>query len=643
MRAYIPTLSLVLVLFASPAWGEDSGRVPRPIGVGEWPGFWNPEAWGAGGAEKEAPVGGTGSDAVQAALKWLARHQGPDGMWRCADFAKICDAAKACSGEGTGSDYDMGVTGLALLAFLGAGNTHTRGMHKGTVKNALKALKDRQTPDGCFGRKTGGGVWIYNHMICTFAWCEAYSLTRSVLLESWAQKAVDFLVSCQNPDSGWRYGVRPGQSDTSCTIWAVLALTSARLARREIPAGTFEGARKWLDKVTDGPSSRTGYLTPGDPGSRLTSAHKNFDSSEAMTAGALAARMFMGAQPRDPVIEGGWALLEAGLPAWDKSTRKVDLIYWYFGTQVAFRRGGGDWQSWATALGDALIPKQRKTGCAAGSWDPSGPWGSVGGRVYSTALAALALEIYCRFPPKGAPRKQKPTISAEKLAGLMKLPAGPSPGTALKGEWKIPLPSVENGAPLNGKRGIVIDVRASGRVFLEGKAFGLDGLSERLKMSAEELRDQEDPRKSDVEVLIRADGRAPWSHVRHILLLCAQPGAGIHRICFAADLNQGRRRNDGRIGAYLPVWRTGMPWKQKPPPLANLKLLGGGRCYVGNIFCGKGAKGLERALEKISKARKGKSGFTVQIDGASDVPFSRVVAALDGLIDAQVEGIWFIG
>ncbi len=32
-----------------------------------------------------------------------------------------------------------------------------------------------------------------------------------------------------------------------------------------------------------------------------------------------------------------------------------------------------------------------------GSWDPIGPWGGDGGRVYSTAIMALCLEVFYRY------------------------------------------------------------------------------------------------------------------------------------------------------------------------------------------------------------------------------------------------------
>ena len=59
----------------------------------------------------------------------------------------------------------------------------------------------------------------------------------------------------------------------------------------------------------------------------------------------------------------------------------------------------GYWQTWNAALQDALINTQQNAGAAAGSWAPDTTWGGYGGRVYSTSLATLCLEVYYRFLP----------------------------------------------------------------------------------------------------------------------------------------------------------------------------------------------------------------------------------------------------
>jgi hypothetical protein len=45
----------------------------------------------------------------------------------------------------------------------------------------------------------------------------------------------------------------------------------------------------------------------------------------------------------------------------------------------------------------ALLESQRQGGCVDGSWDTVSQWGERGGRVYTTALAAMTLEVYYRF------------------------------------------------------------------------------------------------------------------------------------------------------------------------------------------------------------------------------------------------------
>ena len=59
--------------------------------------------------------------------------------------------------------------------------------------------------------------------------------------------------------------------------------------------------------------------------------------------------------------------------------------------------GGRAWDSWQSALLEPVVGRQRRGGDEDGSWDPQvDPWGRRGGRVYSTAINALCLEVYYR-------------------------------------------------------------------------------------------------------------------------------------------------------------------------------------------------------------------------------------------------------
>jgi hypothetical protein len=81
------------------------------------------------------------------------------------------------------------------------------------------------------------------------------------------------------------------------------------------------------------------------------------------------------------------------------SQRAANYYYWYYGTLAMFQRQGDDWQRWNAALQAELLARQQWNAPHAGSFDPDDLWGGYGGRVYSTAFAALCLEVYYRYLP----------------------------------------------------------------------------------------------------------------------------------------------------------------------------------------------------------------------------------------------------
>ncbi len=65
-----------------------------------------------------------------------------------------------------------------------------------------------------------------------------------------------------------------------------------------------------------------------------------------------------------------------------------------------FQVGGTHWDRWNAAMKTAILDSQQLDGeyCATkGSWEPIDPWGPDGGRVYSTAMMALCMEVYYRY------------------------------------------------------------------------------------------------------------------------------------------------------------------------------------------------------------------------------------------------------
>jgi hypothetical protein len=356
------------------------------------------------GGKRDLTVKGGGSgteDAVLDALRWLARHQSADGSWGVTTYVKQCK--QTCAPHPGGEDYDAGVTGLSLLAFLGAGYSHlSRDVHDGicfgdVVRKGLQWMMSHQDPEGCIGSRNGH-KYMYNHTVCALAMTEAYGLTGSNLFRENAQKAVDFTVAAQNAGRGWRYSYKSGESDSSVTGWAVMVLKSAELSGLPFPRAAYDGTRAWFDEVTEEAYGRVGYTFKGT-GKVYDEHNQHFDHHEALSAIGLMARIFMN-QKGDARMGAQADLLLRDKPQWNGNA--IDFYYWYYASLALFQYDGPSgpkWRGWNEEMKGALVKNQNpnSTGCRRGSWEPVDRWSCEGGRVYATAINALTLEVYYRY------------------------------------------------------------------------------------------------------------------------------------------------------------------------------------------------------------------------------------------------------
>jgi hypothetical protein len=360
---------------------------------GKYTGRFGPAGTGGRDGRGTAP-------SMEAGLRWLAEHQERDGRWDCDGFMAHDPVGDLCTGPG-GSLHDVGVSGLALLSFLGDGNTTSRGPYRNTVKRGIRWLQSQQDPDtGLIGDAVGKG-YLYDHAIASLALCEAYYFSSSPLLKHTVQKALNQISRARNPYGAWRYDVPPiGENDTSVTGWMVIALQSGRDAGLMVDEDALVGALAWIDEVTDPGTGRVGYDSIGSPSARERGINDHFptDRAEAMTAVGLLSRVFLGQTPDEhPIMRKHAELMLKSLPRWDADGLGSDMYYWYYGSYAMFQMGGRYWRAWNKAMKSAVLDSQRKDGAHRGSWDPAGPWGKQGGRVYSTAMMVLCLEVYFRY------------------------------------------------------------------------------------------------------------------------------------------------------------------------------------------------------------------------------------------------------
>ncbi len=353
-------------------------------------------------------------EAVDLSLKWLASTQDPRGFWDASAHGsgQGGDDQEAAERRFAGRDSDTGVTALAILAFLGKQNTVDQGDYSAEVNKALRWLVAQQkslewklfspgsldATDGFLGGNSESVAAMYCHGMATFALAEAYAMSKDNIEAQWLKpplvKAINFIVETQLSDGGWRYIKGQPYGDMSMFGWQLMAIKSAEAAGITIPNESRQRLIKFLD---DRRLGKQGGLSGYRHYQNTVRAEYNIidPPSAAMTAEALFCRQMMGMSTDAAATQEAITYLLQNLP--DRKT--MNLYYWYYGTLAMHQNGGPAWDQWNASVRDLLVSEQRRSGPLAGSWDPRGEWGGYGGRIYSTAIATLNLEVYYRYLP----------------------------------------------------------------------------------------------------------------------------------------------------------------------------------------------------------------------------------------------------
>jgi hypothetical protein len=336
--------------------------------------------------------GGTvqSEQAVERALAWLARTQQSEGFWDASRFGAgtAPEQSEVHERPNAGATADTGVTALAVLAFLGAGHTPERGQYAPVVTRALRWLVSQQISNGYLGGSASYIEGMYCHGMSTFALAEAYAMWEDPQGRAWLrdpiQRGVDFIVSQQIRDGSWRYiGRKNDYGDMSMFGWQLMALESAELGGIAIPVPTRQGMVRFLQNMSRGESGGLAAYRTTDP------------VTPTMTAEAMFCKQMLGLPRSHPSNTEAAQYLMQHRP----SRTQLNYYYWYYGTLAMFQFGGEPWERWNEQLRDLVISEQLTQGEFAGSWEPRGEWGPYGGRVYTTAMAALCLEVYYRYLP----------------------------------------------------------------------------------------------------------------------------------------------------------------------------------------------------------------------------------------------------
>ncbi len=324
--------------------------------------------------------GGRGTEkTLKTGLTALTKMQSPDGSWEPEKYGGV-------------KEYEVGITGLAILAYLGDGNTHLSGPYKTTVDKGIKYLASIQQPNGLFGptRINDQTInYMYNHGIASYAVLEDYAITRDSTLDEVVKQAIDFIITSQNAEGGWGYTSCNNINDTSVTSWQILTLRLAKALQIKGSIQALQKATNWLNSVTN-QQGHVGYR-------RLDHFPNGY---YALTAVGMASQLMTGCKPSNELVDLQAKILLANPPELHPAGHELenDFYYWYFGTLAMFLKGGEEWQTWNNEIKKVMLDSQDKSETTQGTWLPLDRWSGYGGRVYTTSMALLILEVYYRYP-----------------------------------------------------------------------------------------------------------------------------------------------------------------------------------------------------------------------------------------------------
>lgn len=315
--------------------------------------------------------------AVAAALHYLAADQRPDGSWDpLSSGAGHETRTLGTDRQGAGRTATTGITGLALLSMLGAGNTHQQGPYAENVHRGLSYLILNQKSDGSLAGGAGLYEANYCHAMAALAMCEAALLTRDPAAITAATAATRYTRSMQNQSTGgWRY-VRGDAGDLSQLGWHLMVLDAGQMAGIQDNDAALRLAGHFLRSVRAGTHGGLASYRPGESPSR------------PMTAEALASRLML----RQEIPEAELREAQTYLLRQPPGVGRDNYYGWYYTALALHQLHDDAWRRWNAEMKRHLLARQRPDG----SWPQESQWGGYGGRVYTTAMAALCLEVYYR-------------------------------------------------------------------------------------------------------------------------------------------------------------------------------------------------------------------------------------------------------
>ena len=307
----------------------------------------------------------TQQQAVDKGLRYLADRQGKNGSFG--------------SGYGSSGGH-AGITALAGLAFMSAGNMPGRGKYGDNVQKALDYVLANCQESGLIASDNSHGS-MYGHGFATLFLGEVYGMTQNEEVKEKLQKAVRLIERTQNREGGWRYTPAPNDADISVTICEVMGLRAARDAGIKVEKGCVDMAVQYVRRCQNADGGFS-YMAGQGSGS-------GFARSAAGVASLYYAGIFEGNE-----LKRGLDYLKQFVGSGGRvPSGGMDGMYFYghyYASQAMFLAGGDYWAAYYPMIREQLILRQNPS---------DGSWTGEAGQDYATAMGLIILQMPNRYLP----------------------------------------------------------------------------------------------------------------------------------------------------------------------------------------------------------------------------------------------------
>jgi hypothetical protein len=336
--------------------------------------------------EEDAQV----KEAVEGALRWLAREQAPNGAW-IQDLGYKFNDAYNITGKGR---PHVGVTALALMAFLSGGHLPGRGPYGKIVEKGTDYVLSCVDPqDGYIAFE---GSRMYSHAFATLYLAEILGMTHRADVKEKLQLAVNLTAASQNDRGSWRYEPHSPESDMSITVCQVMALRAARNVGIRVNKKVIDNAYDYV--------IRSAETTGPERGGFHYQEKERTRTSFALTAAGVATLHNTGIYDHD--------LIRAGETYLRREVGRIyrqyagHYFYWYgnyYASQVFFT-GSDPSNPSRDQWGGFYWPEIRKQLLGMMQRSPNGStvfWKNTcgPGDAFATSVAAIILQIPYQYLP----------------------------------------------------------------------------------------------------------------------------------------------------------------------------------------------------------------------------------------------------